>query len=119
MAKKLTRVQQKIEAVKAKARQWTFETSGTYTPGGDSNFVGKVKDEDGRVVLIIKEDADFNHLSRILKTSKHMKDLNDMRGLATYCWERNLILMTKEEKEEWKKKIKHSLPIDIRQVVSV
>jgi|ERR1035441_440747 hypothetical protein len=119
MAKKLTKIQQRIEAVRSKAKQWTFETSGTYTPGGTSNFVGKVKDENGKTVIIIREDADFNHLTRIIHTSKHMQDINDMRGLANYIWERNLIPMTNEEKEEWKKKIRHSFPIDIRQVVIV
>jgi hypothetical protein len=119
MPKKKTRVQQRIEAVRAKARQWTFETSGTYTLGGDSNFVGKVKDENGKIVLIIREDPIYNQLSFLFKVTKYMDDLNDMRGLAAYLWDRNLIPLSKEEKEEWKKKIKHSSPIDIKHVVVV
>jgi len=103
----------KLEAIK-NIRHWIFEVKGTYSPGGDSNFEGKVKDDTGRTILTIVENEDYNQLTRLLRTSKYMQKLEDMKGLAEYIWDRNLIPISEEEKEEWKKK-KH-LPIDIRLV---
>jgi hypothetical protein len=106
---------EKLDAIKSKIRQWTFEVSGTYIPNGISSFFGKIKDEKGQVVMIIKEDEEFNQLSRLLGTSKYMKKPNDMRGLAEYVFDRNLIPMTEEERNHWKSK--KNFPIDIKYVI--
>ena len=111
MAKKQTRTQKLIEAVKAKNFQWTFEVKGSYNPSGVSNFLGKIKDESGKVVMTIKEDEDFNQVTRLLKTSKYMKKLDDMKGLAEYIWDRNLLPMEPEKRDEWNKKKR--IPLDI------
>src|ERR1035437_7625994 len=99
-----------IETVKAKMRHWTFETKGTFNPKGISDFIGKLKDDAGRTILTVKEDEDFNQLSRLLNTSKYMRSVNDMKGLAEYIWDRNLVIMEDEEKESWKKK--RTVPLD-------
>lgn len=106
--------QAKLDAIKSKIRQWTFEVQGTFVPNGISNFIGKVKDEKGKVVIIIKEDEEYNQLSRLLRTSKYMQKPDDMRGLAKWVFDRNLVPLTTEEREYWLKK-KH-LPIEIRKV---
>ena len=111
------RLKQKLEAVNSKMRHWIFETQGEYNPTGISNFVGTLKDDNGRIVMIFKEDEDFNQLSRLLNTSKYMRRVNDMKGLAEYVWDRNLVLMEEEEKESWKKK--HVVPLDITMKVVV
>jgi hypothetical protein len=98
-----------IESVKSKIRQWTFETTGTR-----ADFVGKIKDEKGKVILQIVENEDFNQLSRLLNTSKYMQNEHDMRGLAKYIWDRCLVPMEPEERDEWKKK--RVCPVDIREV---
>ena len=106
-----------IEAIKSSMRHWTFEVKGTFVPKGISNFIGKLKDENGFIILTIKEDEDFNQLSRLINTSKYMRHVNDMKGLALYAWDRNLVLMKEEEKESWKKKRVVPLDIKIRTVV--
>jgi hypothetical protein len=100
-----------IAAVKSSMRHWTFEVKGTFNPKGTSDFIGKLKDDKGRVIMTIKEDDDFNQLSRLLNTSKYMRAANDMKGLAEYVWDRNLVLMEEEEKESWKKK--RVIPLNI------
>src|ERR1035437_6174574 len=107
-----------IEAVKSKHRHWTFEVKGTFCTSGISDFLGKLKDENGLVVLTIKEDEDFNQLSRLMITSKYMRSVNDMKGLAEYVWDRNLVILNedkeknREEKESWNKK--KIIPLDIK-----
>jgi len=117
MPKIKTKVKKRIEEVKNKYFQWTFEVSGTYNPDGDSNFLGKVKDEAGRVVMTIKEDPDFNQLSRLIRTSKYLTKPTDMKGLAEYIWDRNLLPMDPEDKAEWQKKKR--IPIDVKYITVI
>jgi hypothetical protein len=65
-------------------------------------------------VVSIKEDEDFNQVSRLLKTSKYIQKLDDMRGLAQWVFDRNLVPMEQEEHDYWIKR--KSLPVDIRRV---
>lgn len=104
-----------IAEVKSKFRNWTFETSGELVPNGVSNFIGKLKDENGKVIMSIREDEDYNQLSHLLLTSKHMRREDDMKGLAAYVWDRNLLpFENDDEKDEWKQK--KVIPLDIRHV---
>jgi hypothetical protein len=103
---------QKIEA---KHHQWTFEIQGKYNPSGISNFFGKLKDEGGRVIVTIRENEDYNQISRLLMTSKYLTSIRDMRGLARWAWDRGLVQMNKEEKEKWNKK--KIVPLDIKEVL--
>lgn len=95
-----------LAAVQDKYRKLTFESRGN-----KDEFEGKLKDESGRVILEILENEDYNQLSRILNTSKHMSNIHDMRGLATYVWERNILTFSNEEKKDWNKK--NIVPIEI------
>ncbi len=103
------RVQQAAEAALAKIHFWTFETKGTRR-----NFEGKLKDEKGRVVVTILENEDYNQLSRLLNTSKYMRDEHDMKGLTQWVWERNMVPMKMDEHEEWNRKKR--IPLDIKEV---
>jgi hypothetical protein len=103
-----------LKEVKSKHKQWTYEVSGNFNPGGDSNYSGKLKDQNGRVIICIKEDSDFNQLSRLLVTSKYMRNEMDMKGLAEWVWDRNLLPMDSDERKEWRKK--KVVPLDIKYV---
>jgi hypothetical protein len=91
------KIKDKIAAVNASARKWKFETTGT-----PHNFRGMVIDEKGKFRFEILENGDYNQLSRLIGTSKYMKDAHDMRGLAQYLMDRNLVPMSDEEKVKWK-----------------
>jgi hypothetical protein len=109
-------LQAKMENAKKGIHQLVFEVTGTYNPKGTSNFLGSVKDEKGKVLLLIKEDEDYNQLTRLLNTSKYMNKLEDMRGLAEYVYDRNLITMDEEEKEEWRKKKRNPVEITLKRI---
>ena len=98
-----------LAAVKSRIREWTFETQGDL-----KNFTGKVKDENGRGVIVIRENEDYNQLSMLLDKSKYMKDEHDMRGLSWYLCDRLLVPMTAAEKEAFKKK--KFVPIEVKEV---
>jgi len=102
------------KAKESKIKQWTFEAHGEFVHGNISNFVGKIKDEKGKVVIILREDEDYSQMMHLIESSKYMKNINDMRGLAQWVFDRNLIPMPKEERDIWKKN-KH-LPLDIKLV---
>lgn len=107
MARK--KIKAALEAKKFGIRKWTFEVRRD-----GSDFFGKIKDESGRTIMEVIENVDYNTLSRILNTAKYMTDEHDMRGLARYVWDRNLVLMEPEEKDEWKKK--KIIPVAIKEV---
>lgn len=102
-------LEKKKEQSTDKIRKWTYEVSEV--PGA---YKGKIKDDDGRVVLVIQEDIDYNTLSRLLNTNKYMSDKHDMKGLARYVWDRGLVVMEDEEKESWKKK--KIVPVELKEV---
>ena len=109
-------LQTKMENAKKGIHQLIFEVKGVYNPKGNSNFVGTVKDDKGKVLLLIKEDEDYNHLTSLLNTSKYMNKLEDMCGLAEYVYNRNLIPMNDEEKEEWRKKKRIPVEITLKRI---
>jgi hypothetical protein len=109
-----TYAKKQLKEVKEKRHQWIFEVHGTYVPGGDSNFIGKLKDEAGKVVIQIKEDQDYNQLSRLFQTSKYMTSVRDMKGLAKWAWDRGLVPMATDEKAKWNKK--KIVPLDIKEI---
>jgi hypothetical protein len=119
MTKEAKKAKKKVED---KHHQWIYETTGKYVPGGVSNYIGKLKDEGGKIVVIIREDMDYNQLSRLLNTSKIMSHARDMKGLSTWCWQRGLVPMAGETEEDreaekamWNKK--KIIPLDIKEVI--
>lgn len=90
-------IKDKIAKISATVRKWKFESTGTST-----NFRGLVLDENGKFRFEILQNDEYNQLSRLVGTSKYMKDRHDMRGLAHYMLDRGLVPMTDEEKEKWK-----------------
>lgn len=107
MARK--KIKEALEAKKLGIRKWTYEVSEK--PG---EYKGRVKDEKGLCILEIREDIDYNTLSRLLNTNKYMSNKHDMKGLALYLWDRGLVPMEPEEKEEWKKK--KITPVELKEV---
>lgn len=99
----------KKEQTVGNIRKWTYEVSDK--PG---KYIGKIKDNTGRVILVIQEDIDYNTLSRLLNTNKYMSDKHDMKGLARYIWDRGLVVMEEDEKDEWKKK--KVVPVELKEV---
>lgn len=85
---------------------FTYETKGTV-----DNFLGKIKDEKGRIIFEIIENEDFNTLSLLTGKGKYMSNPYDTKGLAQYLWDRNIIPMDDEVRDGWKKK--KVIPIDI------
>ena len=107
MARK--KIKAALEAKKIGIRKWTFEWFRN-----QSGFYGSIKDENGRTVMPVVEDIDYNTLSRILNTAKYMSNEHDMKGLARYVWDRNLVPMNPEEKEEWRRK--KTVPVEIKEI---
>jgi hypothetical protein len=98
-----------LDKKKSGIRQWTYEVVKTST-----DYCGKVKDEKGRVVFEVIENIDYNVLSRLLNTNKYMSHEHDMKGLAKYLWDRGLVPMDDEEKEDWKKK--KIVPVELKEI---
>jgi hypothetical protein len=98
-----------LDKKKAGVRKWTFEVLKT-----PEEYRGKIKDENGRVIMEVIENVDYNTLSRLLNTNKYMTNEHDMKGLAEYVWDRGLVPMEDDEKDEWKKK--KIVPVEIKEV---
>lgn len=100
-----------LAANKSKIHKLTYHVKGAKDT---EDYLGVLKNESGIVLFTILENEDYNQLSRLLSTSKYMKDEHDMKGLAEYVFDRDLLGLEPEEKEEWKKK--KQIPIDIKEV---
>lgn len=105
------KIKEAFAAIDATQIKWTFEV----TKKNPKDFAAKLYDEHHKVIMVIVENDDYNQLSRLLNTSKYMKDEHDMKGLSQYVWDRNLLKMDVEEKEKWNKK--KVIPIVIKEVI--